>query len=146
MPPFERAMAWVTRGRFTAVGLLLPAVVLHTIGAHSGQPRHTELMCVPDGETWLVTGSNYARHDHPGWTWNLLAHPQASIDYRGERIAVLATLVPDEERAAVWQTLEHQWPGYRQYEVASGRQLRVFRLMRAQRREHAVDVDVSGGS
>jgi deazaflavin-dependent oxidoreductase (nitroreductase family) len=128
MPPFERAMARLTRGRVTASGLLLPSLVLYTVGAKTGLPRQTELMCVPDGGTWLVTGSNYARENHPAWTWNLLARPEADIAYRGTRIPVSAALVPDDEREAVWVTLQRQWPGYRDYERASGRTLRIFRL------------------
>jgi deazaflavin-dependent oxidoreductase (nitroreductase family) len=130
MPPFEAVVRFVTFGRVTAVGLFLPALVLYTRGARTGATRRTELMCVPDAGTWLVTGSNYGRPDHPGWTWNLLADPEAFIDIHGTRIAVTATLVPDEEREATWAILERQWPGYRQYEVAAGRTLRIFRLSR----------------
>jgi deazaflavin-dependent oxidoreductase (nitroreductase family) len=128
MPPFERFMARLTGGRVTASGILMPALVLHTTGAKSGQPRQTELMCVPDHGTWLITGSNFAREQHPAWTANLLAHPEAEIDYKGRRMRVTATLVPDSEREEVWATIQRQWPGYRKYEVASGRTLRIFRL------------------
>ena len=130
MPGFERLMRRLTGGRVTASGILMPALVLHTTGAKSGQPRSTELMCVPDGDTWLITGSNYARENHPAWTANLLAHPDAEIEYRGRRIPVRAGLVPEAEREEVWATIERQWPGYRKYEVASGRTLRIFRLRR----------------
>ncbi|MCL1872223.1 MAG: nitroreductase family deazaflavin-dependent oxidoreductase [Promicromonosporaceae bacterium] len=128
MPPFERLMAALTGGRVTASGLLLPSLVLHTVGARSGEPRRTELMCVPDAGTWLVGGSNYGRAAHPAWTWNLLAHPDAEIDVRGRRVAIRATLLLDEERERAWATIERQWPGYRKYEVASGRAVRIFRL------------------
>jgi deazaflavin-dependent oxidoreductase (nitroreductase family) len=128
MPPFERLMARLTGGRVTASGILMPAVVLHTIGAKTGEQRRTELMCVPDHGTWLITGSNFAREHHPAWTANLLAHPEAEIDYRGRRIRVLAELVPASEREEVWQTIQRQWPGYRKYELAAGRTLRIFRL------------------
>jgi deazaflavin-dependent oxidoreductase (nitroreductase family) len=133
MPPFERFMAKLTGGRVTASGILMPALVLHTTGAKSGQPRRTELMCVPDHGTWLITGSNFARETHPAWTANLIAHPQAEIDYKGRRIPVTAALVGDDEREQVWATIQRQWPGYRKYEVASGRTLRIFRLTAAAR-------------
>jgi deazaflavin-dependent oxidoreductase (nitroreductase family) len=133
MPPFERVMARLTGGRVTASGILVPSLVLHTTGARSGEPRHVELMCVRDGDTWLVTGSNFARERHPAWTANLLAHPDAEIDYRGRRIPVRAGLVPESEREAVWATIQEQWPGYRKYEQAAGRVLRIFRLERRDR-------------
>jgi len=128
MPPFERFMARLTGGLVTASGILMPALVLHTTGAKSGQPRRTELMCVPDLGTWLVTGSNFARPQHPAWTANLLAHPDAEIDYQGRRIPVRAALVPESDRDQVWEIIQRQWPGYRKYEAAAGRTLRIFRL------------------
>ncbi|TXK17849.1 nitroreductase family deazaflavin-dependent oxidoreductase [Homoserinibacter sp. GY 40078] len=130
MPPLERAAAFVTRGRRGPLsGAVVPSLVLHTIGARSGQPRESALMCCPlaDG-TILVTGSNFARPEHPAWTANLLAHPDAEIDFRGDRIPVRAELVPDDQREETWRLLEAQWPGYRGYERSSGRVLRIFRL------------------
>lgn len=135
MPPFERFMSRVTGGRIQASGLLVPSLVLHTVGAKSGQPRDIELMYCPDtdarGRVYLVTGSNFAREAHPAWTSNLLAHPDAAISVRGRRIPVHAEPIGDEEREAVWATIERQWPGYRGYERASGRILRIFRLVPA---------------
>jgi deazaflavin-dependent oxidoreductase (nitroreductase family) len=131
MPPLERFTSFVTGGRRGPLsGTVVPSLVLHTVGAKSGAPRETALMCCPlDDGIILVTGSNFARPEHPGWTWNLLAHPDAEIDFRGERRPVRAELVGDDERDAVWRTLEAQWPGYRGYERSSGRVLRVFRLV-----------------
>ncbi|MET0990631.1 MAG: nitroreductase/quinone reductase family protein, partial [Glaciihabitans sp.] len=48
MPALERVMAAVTGGRVPLSGLLVPSLVLHTVGARSGQPRDTELMYTPD--------------------------------------------------------------------------------------------------
>lgn len=123
-------MRRLTGGRLTAAGIIVPALTLHSTGARSGLPRDTVLMCVPDGDSWLVTGSNFAGENHPAWTYNLLAHPDAAITYRGRRIPVTARLIGDAEREAVWAHIEQQWPGYRGYERTSGRQLRIFRLVR----------------
>ena len=130
MPPVEHLVARLTGGRAGPIsGVIVPSLVLHTIGARSGQPRTTALMCCPvaDG-TILVTGSNFAADSHPAWSYNLLAHPDAEIDYDGSHTAVHAELIPDSERDAVWRLLDEQWPGYRGYERASGRILRIFRL------------------
>jgi len=123
-------MRRLTGGRLTVAGLIVPALTLHSTGARSGLPRSTELMCVPDGDGWLVTGSNFAGQKHPAWTYNLIRHPEAAVTYRGRRIAVTARLVGDDEREATWAFIERQWPGYRGYERVSGRQLRIFRLRR----------------
>jgi deazaflavin-dependent oxidoreductase (nitroreductase family) len=128
MPPLERATARLTGGNRPLSGYLVPSLVLHTIGAKSGLERDTELMYVPEGERMLVTGSNFARDSHPAWTANLLAHPAAAVTIKGRRLSVHATIVGDDEREAVWAYIEKQWPGYRGYERASGRVLRIFRL------------------
>jgi len=128
MPPLERATRVLTRGRTPLSGALVPSLVLHTVGARSGEPRRTELMYCPDGEEMLVTGSNFARDRHPAWTANLLAHPAAAVEVRGRRIEVVARPVPAQEREATWVLLERNWPGYRGYERSAGRELRIFRL------------------
>ncbi len=128
MPPLERATAKLTGGNRPLSGYLVPSLVLHTTGAKSGLERDTELMYVPEGERMLVTGSNFARDTHPAWTSNLLALPDASVTVKGERIRVAAAMIGDDEREAVWAYIEEQWPGYRGYERASGRILRIFRL------------------
>ena len=130
MPPLERATRWLNHGRTPLSGALVPSLVLHTTGARTGQPRQTQLMYCPDGDDMLVTGSNFARDTHPAWTANLLAHPDAAVEVNGHRLEVTATLVPPEDREATWERLERNWPGYRGYERAAGRELRIFRLRR----------------
>jgi deazaflavin-dependent oxidoreductase (nitroreductase family) len=131
MPPLERFASRLTGGRRGPLsGAVVPSLKLHTVGAKTGEPRETLLMCCPlDDGTIYITGSNFARPEHPAWTWNLIAHPDVEIDYRGERRAVRADLVPDTEREVTWRILEQNWPGYRGYERASGRELRIFHLV-----------------
>jgi len=128
MPRLERATRAINRGRTPLSGAIVPSLVLHTIGARSGQPRRTELMYCPDGADMLVTGSNFAGAKHPAWTANLAAHPEVFVEVKGRRIDVVAIRVPDEEREATWVKLERNWPGYRGYERTAGRDLRIFRL------------------
>jgi deazaflavin-dependent oxidoreductase (nitroreductase family) len=134
MPSLERMMARLTKGRVQLSGLLLPSLVLHSVGAKSGLERDVILMyCpepvgAPEREQLLITGSNFARDTHPAWTANLMAHPDAAVSVHGLRIPVHAERIADDEREAVWRTLEQNWPGYRGYERNSGRILRIFRL------------------
>ena len=129
LPPAERALAWVSRGRLQVSTLLVPSLVLHSTGARSGEPRDTYLMYTPDGQGGvIVAGTAFAQDRHPAWTYNLLAHPDASISVRGRRMPVRATLIGDDERDATWALIEAQWPGYRAYERDSGRVVRLFRL------------------
>jgi deazaflavin-dependent oxidoreductase (nitroreductase family) len=139
MPPLERMMVRLTQGRVQLSGLLLPSLVLHSVGAKSGLERDVILMYCPEPvagpalerEQLLITGSNFARDTHPAWTANLLAHPDAAVSVHGGHFPVHATMIADSEREAVWRTLEQNWPGYRGYERSSGRTLRIFRLVPA---------------
>lgn len=128
LPPLERAMKRLTGGRVQLSGFGVPTLVLHSRGAKTGLERDTVLMYCPDGDEFLVTGSNFAREAHPAWTANLQAHPEAAVSLRGRRIPVRARMLDDDEREEAWPKLERNWPGYRRYEVAAGRTLRVFRL------------------
>jgi deazaflavin-dependent oxidoreductase (nitroreductase family) len=129
LPPVERALSALTGGRVQLSALLVPSLVLHTIGARSGEVRDVPLMYTPDGRgRAIVAGTNFAGAKHPAWTANLLAHPDASITVRGRELKVRASLVPDAERDAAWARIEAQWPGYRGYERDSGRTVRLFRL------------------
>lgn len=130
LPPAERVLAALTRGRMQLSALLVPSLVLHSTGARSSQPRDTYLMYTPDGQGGaIVAGTSFARSRHPAWTYNLVAHPDATISVRGRATPVRATLIEDDdEREAAWARLESQWPGYRAYERDSGRTVRLFRL------------------
>lgn len=134
LPHVERFVARVSGGRIQLSAFIVPSLILHTIGAKSGEPRDAPLMYTPDGKgRALVAGTNWAGERHPAWTANLLAHPDAEITVRGRRMAVRASLVPDAERDAAWALMEAQWPDYRQYERDSGRTARIFVLQPVRR-------------
>lgn len=129
LPPMERAVSALSRGRVQLSSLLVPSLVLHSRGAMSGIERDAVLMYCPDGRgRAIVAGTSFGRERHPAWTYNLLTHPDAAITVRGRRLCVHAALLGGQEREAVWLMLERQWPGYRAYERQSGRTVRLFRL------------------
>lgn len=129
LPALEVVAKSLSGGRIQVSGLLVHSLTLHSVGARSGVLRNTELMYTPDGlGNAIVAGTSFARERHPGWTYNLLAHPDAQITVRGRTMQVRATLIGDDERDASWWLIERQWPGYRHYERESGRVVKLFRL------------------
>lgn len=129
IPWAERQLARITGGRLQLSGILVPSLVLHTTGAKTDQPRESVLMYAPDDSGGaIIAGTNFARGNHPAWTYNLLAHPDAAVSVRGRGYSVRASLIDEDERDATWALLERQWPGYRAYERESGRKVRLFRL------------------
>jgi deazaflavin-dependent oxidoreductase (nitroreductase family) len=128
VPPLDRRLNKLTKGRFIVSKFLVPSLVLTTTGQRSGLPRESPLACVPEGEGWYVVGSNFGREKHPAWTGNLIHTPRAQVVYEGRTVEVDARLLDDEEKAGVWTDLTAKWPAYDAYVEASGRNLRVFRL------------------
>ncbi|MFI9806441.1 nitroreductase family deazaflavin-dependent oxidoreductase [Streptomyces sp. NPDC052301] len=130
IPALDRAVHRLSGGRFLLSAQLLPGVILTSTGARSGLPRRTPLACMPeqDGTSWLLVGSNFGRTGHPAWTHNLLAHPDAAINWRGRDIPVTARLLTGQERAAAWRAVLAFWPPYAAYQSRVTREIRLFRI------------------
>lgn len=130
MMPVDRWVQRVTRVRWTAIGRHgLPALLLTTTGRRTGQPRTQPLLYAPDGDGYVVMGSNWGEAHHPAWSANLIANPDATITVRGGPIPVRAALAEGAERDRLRRLLLEVWPAYETYERrAAGRHLRIFRL------------------
>ncbi|MEG3634931.1 nitroreductase family deazaflavin-dependent oxidoreductase [Micromonospora palythoicola] len=127
--PVDRAVGRLTRGRVVALGLV-PSLVITTTGRRSGRPRSNPLLYVPDGDGYVVVGSNWGQTHQPAWSLNLLAEPRAEVDVKGRRIPVRAEVATGAERDRLWRLLVDQWPAYETYVArAGGRQIRIFRLV-----------------
>jgi deazaflavin-dependent oxidoreductase (nitroreductase family) len=125
--PADRLVGRLTRGRLVALGLV-PSLLLVTTGRRSGQPRTTPLLAVPDGETFVVIGSNWGGPRHPAWALNLLARPDATIVHKGGRRPVQAQLLAGADRERAWRMAVAEWPAYRVYAQRAGREIHLFRL------------------
>ncbi|MFE6888582.1 nitroreductase family deazaflavin-dependent oxidoreductase [Streptomyces sp. NPDC057694] len=135
IPAMDRAVHRLTRGKVLVSAQMLPGVILTARGARSGLERRTPLACMPeegpDGPaTWLLIGSNFGRPGHPAWTANLLAHPDAEINWRGTDIPVTARLLNSAEREEAWAAALKFWPPYAAYQARIDREIRLFRLER----------------
>ena len=127
--PLDRLLFRISGGRLKLSAPMIPSVTLFSTGAKTGRRRETPLMCFPrDDGGWFVAGSNFGREQHPAWSANLIAHPDAEVHYRGRRTAVRARLLGSEEAEATWPVLEEQWPRYRDYEKTAHRDIRIFAL------------------
>ncbi|MDG4823637.1 nitroreductase family deazaflavin-dependent oxidoreductase [Asanoa sp. WMMD1127] len=128
--PLDRIVSRLTRGRVVALGLI-PSALLTTRGRRTGLARDNPLLCLPDGDGFLVVGSNWGRRSQPAWALNLLAEPAATLTVGGAAVPVRARLLDGAERAAAWARLLAVWPGYAAYERRAGhRTIHVFRLDR----------------
>ncbi|WP_055569209.1 nitroreductase family deazaflavin-dependent oxidoreductase [Streptomyces atriruber] len=132
IPAMDRTVHRLTRGKVLLSAQMLPGVILTARGAKSGVPRRTPLACMPEegGESWVLVGSNFGRPGHPAWTANLIAGPDAEVNWRGADIPVRARLLSGDERAEVWAAALKFWPPYAAYQARVEREIRLFRLER----------------
>jgi deazaflavin-dependent oxidoreductase (nitroreductase family) len=129
LPRTHKLLHHLSGGRWMFDSDAQPMCMLTTTGAKTGQPRETPLAAVPveDGKL-LVVGSNFASDKHPAWTANLLAHPEASVRFKGRSFRVRARLLPDDEREERWDLLVGWFPNWRDYTEVTDRKFRVFEL------------------
>lgn len=113
------------RVRFSAG---LPTLMLTTRGRRTGDARTVPLLFVRDGSALVVVGSNWGQPQHPAWSTNLLATPEAVVQLGAEQFPVRAQLMNEPERERLWPRWREMWPAYDAYRERAGRELRMFRL------------------
>ena len=138
MPKLLPQIVWVdtnlqkaSRGRVSVLDIAgLPNLMLTVAGRKSGIPRQMPLLCVPDGDTWLIAGSYFGGPKMPVWVFNLRAAEKAHIRFGKVETDVTAEELSGEDRAAAWRTMLATWPNYAKYEERTDRLIPVFRLRR----------------
>jgi deazaflavin-dependent oxidoreductase (nitroreductase family) len=123
----------VTRNRYGILDIAgLPSLVLTVPGRKSRIPRSTNLLTVPDGDEWLIAGSNFGAPKSPIWVANLRATDTATIRYRRDEHTVTWREMTGGERDQAWQTMRALWPNFDKYADRTDRVIPVFRLTAAQ--------------
>ena len=117
----------ITGGRICTT-LMIPAAILETIGAKSGQPRKNAVIYFQDRDRVIIAASNGGVPRNPAWFHNLVAHPD--VTFGG--IPMHATVVDDPgEEARLWPLAENVFPGYIPYRrtaAANGRTIPIVAL------------------
>ena len=104
-------------------------LLLTTRGRRSGKERTVVLQFFPDGEDMLLAAANTGGLSHPGWYFNLVADPAASVEVMGRTIAVRAEEVPADAAAAWWPRILRRAPTYERYVRATSRSIPIVRLV-----------------
>lgn len=113
-------------GPFKEMTLLL----LHTIGAKSGEPRLNPVAYLADGERYVIIASKGGAPTHPGWYHNVVAHPEVTIEVGTEKIQAQAEVVQEPERTELFEKVSAQYPGFAEYEKKTTRVIPVLVLTR----------------
>ena len=115
-------------GRWNS-GMGQPLGILKSRGAKSGLIRETPLLCVPDGENFIVVASRTGLPKHPAWYYNLRANPAVRLTIHGQERGYVAHESTGPERDELWQRAVWFYPGYAVYQQrARERLIPVFLL------------------
>lgn len=120
-----------TGGRLTSFGPpAMPMLALTTRGRRSGRERTVQLAYVEHQGDPLVVASAMGQARHPAWSHNLEAHPEVTVQVRGERFPARASRLDRVGKRAVWEDVRRAIPQMRVYERRTDRDIRVYRLSR----------------
>ena len=105
-----------------------PLVILHSVGARSGQPRTNIMMYQADGGRYLIFASKAGADDNPAWYWNLKANHDARIEVGDDIIDVHAIELEGDERDQRYALQAERYPGFADYERKTSRTIPVVAL------------------
>ena len=129
MSRMQTAMFRRQHGMRTQGGV--PAFILETIGARTGEVRRAVVGYLEDGpDAWLIIASLAGSARNPAWLHNLAANPYATVELGdGRRVKVEATTLAGPELEAAWQRITVEAPEYAKYLDVTDRRVPVLRLV-----------------
>jgi deazaflavin-dependent oxidoreductase (nitroreductase family) len=74
-----------------------PVLLLTTTGAKSGEPRTRPLAYLRDAGHIYVFAGNRGAPTNPAWYYNLIAHPDVTVELGAETFKARATVVDNAE-------------------------------------------------
>jgi F420H(2)-dependent quinone reductase len=123
---YQRTNGWI--GHRT---LGIPSLLLHTVGAKTGQARTTSLTYARDGGNYLIVASKGGDPKAPGWYHNLKADPNVEINVGPKRFGVTAkpVLPDDPDYGRLWQIVnKNNGDRYTAYQKKTSRPIPVVVL------------------
>jgi deazaflavin-dependent oxidoreductase (nitroreductase family) len=120
-----RANGGKVGGPFAGSQILL----LHHTGARSGAERVSPLAYQRIGMSFAVFASKAGAPENPAWYYNLIAHPDVSVEVGTDTVPVKARLAEPAERDVIWDRQKERAPHFAGYEVkAAPRRIPVIVL------------------
>ena len=108
-----------------------PVVILHTIGARSGDVREIPLVALVESDAMFVFASKGGAPTNPDWFHNLVANPQITVEFGTESFAATLAQLPAAEAAAKLNAQAVLMPQFGQYvESAAPRVIPAFSIKR----------------
>jgi deazaflavin-dependent oxidoreductase (nitroreductase family) len=105
-----------------------PLLLLHNVGAKSGEAYVTPLVYLADGDRYLIFASKGGAPSNPGWYHNLKAEPNVSIEVGSDTLDAVAEELTGEERDRFYSIQERQLPQFAEYAQKTDRKIPVIAL------------------
>jgi deazaflavin-dependent oxidoreductase (nitroreductase family) len=121
-----RSNGGVVGGPFEGAALLL----LHTVGAKSGEPRLSPLAYLTVDGKMLIIGSYAGAPKDPAWVHNLRKNPRAHIEVGTDAYDVEVRELPPEERDQTYGKITEMAPTFADYQSKTTRKIPLFELVR----------------
>jgi deazaflavin-dependent oxidoreductase (nitroreductase family) len=100
-------------GNFEGRTLLL----LHHTGAKSGKAYVNPLAYQRlDDDSVAIFASKGGAPTTPDWFYNLVAHPDVTVEIGTETFSAHAHVADGAEREPIWEKQKQDWPGFAEYE------------------------------
>ena len=116
----------LTRGRLRTT-LVIPAAVLETRGARSGQRRRNAIIYFHDGPgRVIIAASNAGASRHPDWYWNLRANP--NVLFGGQSMHASVIDDPDEQHR-LWPLADRVFPAFIEFRRSASAEGRTIPLI-----------------
>ena len=103
-----------------------PILLLHTVGAKSGQERINPMMFQKVGNDYAVFASMAGAPTNPAWYHNLKANPSVTIEVGTDEFSVVARQTEGDEREEIWETQKNRFPTFAEYEAKASRVIPVM--------------------
>ena len=111
-------------------------LLLHTIGAKSGEPRISPVMYFDLPEGLFVVASKAGAPEHPAWYHNLLARPTVTVEQATphgiETFEATAEVVDDSRREELYSLIVEKAPGFGAYQQKTDRIIPIVQLRRTE--------------
>ncbi|WP_372798828.1 nitroreductase family deazaflavin-dependent oxidoreductase [Litorivivens sp.] len=101
----HRSLYKASNGRIGGNLMGIPMVLMHTVGAKTGEIRSIPVACYPHPEGLLVLASNNGGPKMPAWYHNMRAHPEFEIQFKREKRRVRAEQISEDERLQYWDAM-----------------------------------------
>ena len=105
-------------------------LLLTSTGAKSGQPRVTPLWYRQDGERLFIFASRGGEPNNPDWYYNIIAHPEVTVEIGTEKFNMKAVVITGKERDEIYAKQATLFSNFDEYQKKTSRVIPVVELIR----------------